>query len=446
MHGGDEGRCGMLKYYMYKYLTFKNLKRIFFFVSVLFLSGCEKDDDTSLGEDDNFNNQADCWQSSLLSIVSKNVDTLLRESAGLASSGGAAVVCIGFAIWMSFKLLKILPSFKEQNLGEVWTEILQKLFFCAFFAVTLTNVSNINYLINLCLVPIYQTLVELGAAIVSGGSFASEVNVGEFGVVTYVHNANACQVSGLSAESIGSGLSNSVGCLVCLINDRLSVGLKIGIALICTGNIGAILVGLFVLFVFTVTKIFFVLVLVDSIFRLNFAGFLVPFLIICIPFNYTRKWAKQGALLFLNSAGVIMFLALLIAVCIGAMQNIIIGIGGDGLKEEDIEGLGTITLSIFMISVLFINIPCIAEGLADKYVEGGAGLEFQKRISRFVFTAARSAAASILGTFTNGIAQEVNKVIEKHEKLRAMKEHVAQVKSSVSSKFDSLAGYNDDDS
>ena len=437
----------MIRYYIYKILSLKTFRFLSVFFAMLFLSGCESDDDSSLGEDENYRYQAACWQAKIIEYVMSIVNDLYSKSTGLVvgGSGGAAVICIGFSIWMALKLLKTLPSLKQHNIGEIWTEIMHKLFLCAFCALTLLNINNINQAMNIFVFPVYNTILDLGSETLNAGiGSGTEADLGEYGTITYETSSGCASSPSLDASNISGGILPMSQCMVCAIKDRLNIGVKIGIALMCSGGIGAILVGLVVLLLFSGAKLFFVLFLIDGLFRLNFAVFLLPLLVMGIPFAYTRKWSKHCFLMFINSSGIMLFLGLLISVSINALQAVILGTGAGGFTSENFAGRGPVLLSVLLIATLLVNIPGIAVALADKFIGGGGGLEFQKQISRFVSIAARRVGAAVVSYFTAGIASEINEGLEQYEKVRNIKERIKQTKEAFNEKLNSLAGYNDD--
>ena len=440
----------MLKYYIYKYFSLRTFRILSVLFSIFFLSACEKEGDSSAGETENYKYQAACWQAAIVQYVMQAADSLFSNAKGLVVGGeaGAAVICISFSIWMALKLLKVLPSFKEHNLGEVWTEIGHKLFVCAFCALLLAKTEYLHEAMNTFVFPIYNTIIELGAnALNSGVKGGSSVALGDYGQVTFETASGCATSSEIKANSISGGIGPISKCMVCAIKDRLNVGVKIGIAMICNGGIGAIITGLTVLLLFSGAKLFFVLYLVDGLFRLNFAVFLLPILIMGIPFSYTRKWSKKSFLMFINSSGVMLFLGLLISVSINALISVITGgasaTGGE-MTSANIAGRGPVLLSILLIATLLVNIPGLAVALADKFIGGGGGLEFQKKISKFVFTVARRIGAAVASYFTAGIANQVNEGLEQYEKVRNIKDRIKTTKEAFNHRLNSLAGYNDD--
>ncbi len=435
----------MLNMLLSKISTFKYLRSFCVFATAALLSGC---DEGAAGEDTNYQVQASCWQTKIIAAVLKSINVLYERSSGYVtydamSTGGAAVICIAFAIWMAFKILKILPSFKEENLGEVWTEIGQKLFVCAFCMFLVYNQQNVNWAIQTFVIPVYNAILELGVRVLKEATPSSGQSLGEYGAITYVYNYSMCEVKDMGSLDLQGAVTPMANCLVCAISDRLNSGIKIGLSLICTLRISAILVGILVMFIFTAAKFFFVLFIVDSLFRLNFAVFLLPIFIIGIPFNYTRKWSKHCFLMFLNSSGVMLFLGLLVVIAVSALETIVGTIGGS-FSEKYIEGLGPMLLSILFISFILINIPGMGVALADKLIGGGGGDEFQKKVTKFVIQTAKKIGAGALGAVTSNVSTAITNTMEKYEASREALDTIKDIQSKISNKANSLAGYNDD--
>lgn len=431
-----------LEYKLQIMLSSSKMRTIFLLIFGLFLGGCEKDNDTSLGEDGNIQAQSACWQTAIVHAVTHVVDTLYSGSSSKVAEGGASVILVGFSVWMALKLLKVLSSFKEESLGEVWTEITQKLFVCAFCAYFVASSGTITEAINMFVIPVYNAVLELGITALSVTKESGSNNLGDYGTISYSHKLSACKMpSSVSAGALMGAIQPISDCIVCAISDRLNAGVQIGIKLIMSLHLGAMLVGIALLILFTAAKFGFVLFLVDSLFRLNFAAFLLPVLIVGVPFNYTRKWSKHGFLMFINSAGIMLFLGLLISLSVCALETLMSKLTFD---EANIEGLGPMLLAMLLISTLLVNIPGFGVTLADKFIGGGAGLEFQKKISRFVINTIRRAASYVAGTVTGGISSTLNQMVEKYEITRAIKDGVKQTKGKIDSALNSLAGDRDD--
>lgn len=434
----------MIKRLTYMIFSLPKVRFLFMCLMTLLLSGCESDGDDSLGEDGNYKASANCWQTKIISAVLSVIDELYKTSSEKVIDGGPALICVSFAIWMSFKILKTLPSFKEENLGEVWTEIGQKLFVCMFCAWIVYKVGNIDWSLQTFLFPVYNTISELGVSILAATAahLPATSDMGEFGKVTFPNiDYGQCKVNINELNSLKESLSAPINCLACSVSNRLNTGIKIGTALISSGDLGAMLAGILVAILFTVTKYSFIFVLVDGLFRLNFAAFLLPVMIIGIPFNYTRKWSKHVFLMFLNSSGIMLFITLLICISIGALQYIMDTLGPQ--LDESVSNGGPMILAIILISVLLINVPDFGVALADKFIGGGGGIDFQKKVSKFVMRNVKKAGYQIMAAATNSATRKFTDTLEKYEVSREALDSARQIKK----KIDSIAGRgkNDDD-
>lgn len=438
----------MLTYKLYSLLNTKTLRFWMLLIMPLFLSGCENDNDTSLGQEGNYEGQSSCWQTKITNAVTAIVDTLYRDSADAVANGGSNVILIAFAIWMAFRLLRVLGSFKEESLGEVWTEILQKLFLCSVCAYFVSQAHLIDEAIKLLVVPIYVTILELATRMLEidgGGGVAS---LGDFGEIDFTRNVLACPTDvNVEPGHFQNDLSIISNCVICRISSRLNSGIRIAVTLVSSLKIGAILVGIVMASLFTAAKFFFVLYIVDSLFRLNFAAFLLPVLIVGVPFKYTRKWSKHGLLMFLNSSGIMMFMGLLVSITVLSLEYIVHEYQGD-FTPDGIEGFGTGLMAMILISFLLINIPGFAVALTDKFIGGGCGLEFQQKISEFIMNSLKRLGAKAIDSITSGSTSIITTTMEKYEQTRKILDNVKQVKNSANhmvNQIHSLAGHNDDD-
>ena len=436
-------------YDLKKYFSIKTLKYLLMFVLIVGLCACGDEDGMGKGKDTNYDKQADCWQTYIIGAVIRVLDDLFnRGYNNLSSSQGATVIMIGFAVWMGFKFLKILPSFKAENLGEVLTEIGHKLFLCAFCAWAADSKGEMIWLLDNFIVPIYDTIMDLATRVtnvhVANNPSVTISFANDIGSVTFSNAYTNCEGSiGSIGGGISSGISSMANCVTCSIVSRLNTGVKIGIELICSLNISAMLLGLVLIVFFTLAKFGFVLFVVDSLFRLNFTVHLLPLMIMALPFAYTRKWATHCALLFLTSAGIMLFIGLLVALSVQALELIMSQLGPQ-LDEASLETTSPLLMAMFMISLLLFNIPGLGVSLSDKFIGAGAGDNFQKKVSKFAINLAKKAAAAGLAYVTGGATSAVTNQLEKYEWTREKLDSVRQINTKLQEKLNDLAGYNNE--
>ena len=277
----------MMKFDIKKYFTPKIIRSIFMLFLIIILSACDKPEDgMGKGSQENYNKQSDCWQTYIINAVTKIIDTLFGKGSDIITGNqGSAVIMVGFAIWMGFKFLKILPSFKAQNLGEILTEIGQKLFLCAFCAWAASSKAEMIWLIDTFILPIYNTILSLASSVIDVNP-SIQLDLGDIGTETFTNNYTECQAPEVSlGQSIKGAISPMMNCVVCSISSRLNAGVKIGIELICSLKFSAIILGILLIVFFTCAKFGFILFVVDSLFRLNFNIFLFTLSIIDLHAN-----------------------------------------------------------------------------------------------------------------------------------------------------------------
>ena len=74
---------------------------------------------------------------------------------------------MGFTIWMAFQILRHISSPAAESSGEFWTKIVRKAFLCAFCGILASSTTQIYYVINNFIFPIYYTLLELTSEILN---------------------------------------------------------------------------------------------------------------------------------------------------------------------------------------------------------------------------------------------------------------------------------------
>jgi hypothetical protein len=147
--------------------------------------------------------------------------------------------------------------------------------------------------------------------------------------------------------------------------------------------------------------------------------------------------------MFINSSGIMLFLGLLISVTVGALEGILRDVGPQFAEGSD-ANLGTPMLSMALISLLLISIPGLAVVMADKFIGGGAGMEFQQRVSKFIINTVKRAGHSLLGTISHGATSPVSEAMDKYEKIRAATDKIKQASTKASSAMKRAAGREDD--
>ena len=94
----------MIRDLVHKYFNLKTLRCLCVVMFVLFLTACEKDDDSSLGGEGNYAEQANCWQAKIIEIVLSQINNMFSDASGKVANGGSTIVMFGFAIWMAFRM------------------------------------------------------------------------------------------------------------------------------------------------------------------------------------------------------------------------------------------------------------------------------------------------------------------------------------------------------
>ena len=428
---------------------FKFLKTLLMVLStVLILSACGTDskgdvtvvDGELTGEESDLDEQQrSCWQAELLATFYDAMSASSLKAYPKVTKSAMPFMMVAFAVWLSIRLLKHVSSVVEESPAEVWTEIMRMAFTCLVCGLLASSTTFLLFVLNKLVFPIYYAFLEYGSLVLnsltssanidSAGVFLGdpEADINSQGFCLVYTNSLVCKAPTLEAITLDSsqgyfpyGPSDMMQCLTCATSDRLQIGFKLSTFLMTMRSLSSGLCGLILFAVFAIVKVAFVFYMIDSVFRMNIMVILLPCFILAFPFKYTRKWVKIGFESVINSAAILAFIAILIAMALLAMQYILVDNAVLFGKRENYTEFGVMPLSLILISFLVLKSIGIAVSLADSLVGGAGGTDFQKKIAKFAAWMAKKVFSAVTGGFGKLIADNpaVQKMKETREKVQ----------------------------
>ena len=368
-------------------------------------------DDSDMGDVSNgtlAKEQRQCIQEGILEKFYTGLSSMaLKVYSQLTSEDLLSLMVLAFSLWMAFQVLRHVSATTPESLGEFWTKILRKGAICFACGYLASSSENILYTINTFVFPIYITLLQFASSILemmgNGHSSASLQVPGDMGLneeISHQMTDSGCSISGAGIKMTSGAFPQEplkmMGCMACTVNDRLSVGYSIAVKVLFGTNLFGFFVGLFLVVAFTLTKWGFVLYLVDSIFRLTMMIIIMPFLILFYAFEQTRKWTNTGFKIILNSAALMLCLAILVSMTIFAME--------DMLKNKELgnfgdigayESFGTVPLSMMLMGFCILKAAGTAVSLSESITGGSGDTSFQKKMAALVGTVAAGVFALV---------------------------------------------------
>lgn len=378
-------------------------------------------DDANMGDVSNgtlATEQRRCIQENILTMFYNGLSGMATKVySQLTSEDLLSLMILAFSLWMAYQVLRHVSATTPESLGEFWTKILRKGAICFACGYLASSSENIMYTINTFVFPIYITLLQFASSILEmmgNGHNSTALQIpGDMGIneqISHQMTDSGCSISsgGAASFQMTSGSFPQeplklMSCMACSVNDRLSVGYSIAVKVIFGTNIFGFFVGLFLVVAFTLTKWGFVLYLVDSIFRLTMMIIIMPFLILFYAFEQTRKWTNTGFKIILNSASLMLCLAVLISMTIFAMEDLLknreIGNFGD---LSAYESFGTVPLAMVLMGFCILKAAGTAVSLSESITGGSGDTNFQKKMAALVGTIASGLFALV--TFGAGKA------------------------------------------
>ena len=400
--------------------------------------------------------ESSCWQGELLAIFYKPLaDMSLDVYKKLTSENIMNLMILAFSLWMAFQILRHVASPTPESIGEFWTKVLRKATLCFACGYLASTPESIMYVINTFVMPIYITLLELCGHVLDLTNNTEEAKAAAvylqghdgYGICdSFNHGGGtrACQVpDSVSVKVTSTEFPTEpltlMSCMACSVSARLDTGIRVAMYALHGGVFG-VLVGVFLMLAFLITKLGFAMYLVDSIFRLDMMIIIAPFLILFYPFEQTRKWTTTGFKIILNSSAIMLCMGVLISMTVMAMVKVLskdsIGNFGD---TKAYDSFGIIPVSLIFLGFIIVKAAGTAVSLADSITGGGGDTKFQKKMASLVGTVAKG----IFTAFTAGAGRVVTSIVESSQRLRALSDKVKSTQEKINKiheKMQHLAG------
>jgi len=361
-----------------------------------------------------------CLGCQIFDTMFNAINSYYNKMQKIFSNGARNFMAVAFALWLALRLLKYVSSVTENNIGEVWNEILRKAFICVLCAIVVSNTTMLNMFINTFIMPIYMAFLELGVAILNTSTDASNgATITIFDEEISTKTGFTCQMPQQDINFSSTGLPKDMGdvmnCMLRYLKDNLSMGGKVGWqAMAKSRGFLSPVIG-FVLFAcFWIVKICFVFYLVDSVFQMGIIMFMLPIFIMAYAFGPTKKWATSAFNRVIATSSFLMCFSIIVALTVRGMIELIdankaIFNPGESAKEDLSIGFMCLVLIGFLIS----GSMGVANAVSGALVGGKAATNFQKKLKGVVQGAAGVAWKSITGLITFGVAAFPNSFISR---------------------------------
>ena len=374
---------------------FKALKMLLMIFAVVFMvTACTSDEKTNEEQapldspsraETLSGEHSQCWQTEVVDLLYKQMGSVAIDNYKKMTGGALAMMMVAFAIWLSIRLMKQLSSLKEETLGEVWTEIAKMFFLCFVCGLIASSQELLMTVLGEVIFPIYNAFLELASKLLEVATTStSNVSVAPFGIEYKVQNALTCSPTKIEFSADSTGFPDSpkqmMDCMICAISNALNFGTVLAFQTMAGKTVTGYIIGFLVLACFIFVKLGFVFYLVDTIFRFTVMVVMLPLMIMGYPFKSTRGLLSKGVKNMLNSAGFMMFFAIIIAMSIIAITNILKGFS-DVFRGDDDQAFASFSvpfICIMMIAFMVVSSIKIAGQLCDQIIGGKSNSEFQK--------------------------------------------------------------------
>lgn len=366
-----------------------------------------------------------CWQGAILSMFYDTMGEASMRAYPVVTGSAMPLIMVAFAIWLSMRVLRHVSSVVEEAPAEVWTEVARMAVLCLFCGLLASSEGFLIYTLNTFIFPIYYTFLEFSERILNLAAEGAETKGQLIGTNCLIYDNASLTCAAAKLEKITSGAnsfpqgpSTMMQCMVCTTSDRMQLGFAIAKDLFGAKSVSSVFAGLIIYAIFTIVKLTFVLYMVDSIFRMTVIVIILPLLILAIPFKQTRKWSTYGFKVILNSAAIMMCLAVTMTMSILAMQIMIQENAEEFGDRGRFQEFSIVLVALILVSFLVMKSAGLAVSMANSLVGGDGGTDFQKKIGKLAAWVGKKLIAAI----SFGAGKAITAVIDQIEALRKAKE------------------------
>ncbi len=353
--------------------------------------------------------QRQCWQSGILELMYEQMGAISLGMYQQMLNGAMPLMMVAFAIWFALRLMKHVSSFQEENIAEFWKEVFKQFFVCFVCGLLASSTDGLLFVLRYLVFPIYYTFLEFGGEVlnlaVANMDPGKEVTIlGE--KITYGQQI-ACVAEDLVIDETFSSFPeapiNMLKCMACAINERLGIGFMLAFTTLSDTGIMAFVIGMIIFLIFTFIKLAFVFYLVDSLFRFTIVIAIMPLLVLAYAFKKTRSWTQFGFMTALASAAYMMFIAIMIAVALLALQEIMmspkLGLATDNVAEvrQSFKEFSVQMLCLLLLAFMIVSTMKLAQELTSTLVGSDVSSDFSKQGAKLIAVVAKFVTMGVLG-------------------------------------------------
>lgn len=334
-------------------------------------------------------NVSACWFCNMFKVIFNAGSVIAGVAYNTFASDLGTLMAVFLAVSLALLILKHLASFGGADAGSIMDEVMKKTFVIVALFLILTQ--DYYYILNLTIVPIFDTAFELV------GLRGSHVEGMDIGATNVCSDANGIKGFALNAtENSSGGMPQSLGtmivCAVKALEVKILTLFDFGDWAFCRG-LGPdrlyvviphpfyIIDGIVLYIGGLLLMISYPWIMADAVIQLGIAFSLLPFAICGYGFSGTKKYLPKIFSWILNTVFIFTFMAILVNVLIGYIEEIVKESVVDGAVDPETlftsptKGIvffgGNMIMILFVIYIVYLYVPQIKD-LAGQFANGAS--------------------------------------------------------------------------
>ena len=411
-----------------KHISKSGLKLLFVAIAVVFLASCGKEgkNDSLVASDvaseSSLTDGAEvqktkyasgCIGCQILVMIYDEVGAQVMQMHTDFTKASMPIMIVAFSIWLALRLLKFVSSVSEANVGEVWNEILKKLFVCMLCGFIAATPAALQTFVNLVVFPIYGAFLELGLKILQASTDTTQnsISLTVFGETVSIEDANlTCELNNsftLGNSGFPAELRDGMTCQVQILRKYLTLGSDVSLKTMRDPTYIARIPGLIMYVFFMLVRFGMVFYLVDSIFKMGIIILMLPLFVLSYAFGPTKKWATIGFTNIIAASGFMMCFSVIVSMCLVAMVSLINGspeLFNPTDPEYSLKNLSLGYMCLLLIGFLIYGSMGVSQAMVSGLLGASMSNNFQKNLKAAVQTGLQLIWSGISSLVTWGVS------------------------------------------
>ena len=370
------------------------------------LSGCNFKVDQDPGKAYDERNSS-CWTCQFFGVIYRSLALISQNSAEMLCKASVSLMVAILALWLLYFLGKnFFWSMEEPDYRGVWASVFKAIGKATIVGIVLSSKDMFFAIVNMIYIPIVKLWLFFAVEIL-------KIDTGSGGVIDTL-KASKITTKYETGTAFPADLAQEIEMILYRVQVAFDIGMTIGIKLLATSDIVAILLAFFVMGSFFYLSITFPLYFIDAIIRFGFAIIVMPLALVAwaLPVQGSAGVVRSFFNFIMGTGAQILIAAVFIAFSLSMMDNFLqerMGFkataSGQNINQKFVTEMiqfKSSGLLLFVMCFYLIKLSERVPSMAGKLTNTETGMGIMGNIIKTVKKGVVGGIALIAGFFTAG--------------------------------------------